>query len=96
MAEASQGGLKLDWRIDLGAIITAVVMIVGFCVQYGILANRVSSIESQVLQASVILHSMESRVERVQTQIEDEREHRREAEQERERAARDHAEIHAK
>ncbi len=95
-------GLKLDWRIDLGSIITAGLLLVGFAVQYGVLSNRVAAIEVQMLQSSAanqsivaVTQELKSTIIRVQTQIE-ERQKAMDTQREIDRAARDRAEIHSR
>lgn len=74
--------LRIDWKIDLGHIITFSVLILGFAVQYGSLSNRLNVVEIQAQKAAVTneslvmtLNSLQVTIVRVQTQM-DEREKR--------------------
>jgi hypothetical protein len=73
---------QIEWKIDLGHIITFAVLICGFAVQYGSLSNRLTVVEVQAAKASATneqlnatLMSLQNTIVRVQTQM-DEREKR--------------------
>ncbi len=75
-------GLRVDWRVDVGHVITFIVLAVGFAVQYGALSTRVSAIEIQSArqaaateQLAAAVHSLEGTIIRVETQL-DERQRR--------------------
>jgi uncharacterized coiled-coil protein SlyX len=78
----SRSPLRIDYRIDLGHIITFAVLIVGFAIQYGSLSTRLTAVEVQAAKATatneslnITLHSLETTIIKVQTQM-DEREKR--------------------
>jgi hypothetical protein len=86
-AEQEDCVLTIDYKIDLGHILTASVLVLGFAVQYGILSNRVTVVETQVARAQVTnesllitLNSLQQTIIKVQTQM-DEREKRFDAAQ---------------
>lgn len=79
---ASKKSIQIDWRIDLGHIITFCVLILGFAVQYGSLSTRLTAVEVQAAKATatneslnVTLMALKDIIVRVQTQM-DEREKR--------------------
>jgi len=74
--------MKIDWKIDLGHIITFGVLVLGFAVQYGSLSTRLSAVEVQAAKATetnrsldATLMRLENAIVRLQTQM-DEREKR--------------------
>jgi len=74
--------MQIDYKIDLGHILTAAVLLLGFAVQYGSLSNRLTVVEVQAAKASatnetlvLTLNSLQVTITRVQTQM-DEREKR--------------------
>jgi uncharacterized coiled-coil protein SlyX len=74
--------MQIDWKIDLGRIITFIVVVLGFAAQYGSLSTRLTAVELQAAKASVTnealnvtLNSLRDTIIRVQTQM-DEREKR--------------------
>jgi uncharacterized coiled-coil protein SlyX len=76
---------RIDWKIDIGHIMTFIVLAIGFAVQYGALSTRVSAIEAQSTRQTAALealasavHSLEGTIIRVQTQM-DERQRRADA-----------------
>ena len=78
----SRSPFRIDYRIDLGHIITFTVLLIGFAVQYGSLSTRLTAVEVQAAKATatnenlnITLHSLETTIVRVQTQM-DEREKR--------------------
>ena len=74
--------MRIDWKIDLGHIVTFGVLIIGFAAQYGSLSNRLSVVEAQAAKASqtsetlnATLVDLRNTLTKVQTQM-DEREKR--------------------
>jgi len=74
--------MKIDWKIDLGHILTFAVLVLGFAVQYGSLSTRLSAVEVQAAKATetnrsldATLMRLENAIVRLQTQM-DEREKR--------------------
>jgi uncharacterized coiled-coil protein SlyX len=74
--------MQLDWKIDIGHVITFSVLVIGFAVQYGSLSTRLSAVEVQAAKATetnqtlnITLMSLQTTIVRVQTQM-DEREKR--------------------
>lgn len=74
--------MQIDYKIDLGHILTAAVLMLGFAVQYGALSNRVAAVEAQAAHSTATnevlvstLHELQNTIIKVQTQM-DERERR--------------------
>jgi uncharacterized coiled-coil protein SlyX len=73
---------QLDWKIDVGNLLTLLVLLLGLAAGYGSLSTRMGAVEVQAAKASqtneqlnVTLMSLQTTIVRVQTQM-DEREKR--------------------
>ncbi len=103
VTKSEGSGLKLDWTGILTAgLLPSVVLLMGSIMQYGILSNRVSSIEAQMVQGSAsnqaimtVTNSLQNTIVKVQTQME-ERQKQMDLQREIDRAARERAEIHSR
>jgi uncharacterized membrane protein YjjP (DUF1212 family) len=74
--------VKIEYKIDLGHLITFILMFAGFLVQYGATSQRLSACESQgaktaasIEQLTTTLNTLHDTIIQVQVQI-DEREKR--------------------
>jgi hypothetical protein len=74
--------MTIDYKIDIGHILTASVLVLGFAIQYGVQSNRLTVVETQLAKTAdtnqslvITLHSLENTIIKVQTQM-DERERR--------------------
>ena len=92
--------MNIDYKIDLGHILTATVLMLGFAVQYGTLSNRVSVVETQAAKVAatnetlvVTLHALNDTIIKVQTQM-DERERRFDAAQSAQNLRQDQRDLH--
>ncbi len=70
--------MQIDYKIDLGHILTATVLMLGFAVQYGSLSTRVTVVEVQAAKTAATnealltaLHSLQDTIVKVQTQMEE-------------------------
>lgn len=68
--------MRVEWKIDLGHILTFGVLIIGFAVQYGSLSNRLSAVEAQAAKAqqtnevlNATLTELRITIMRVQTEL---------------------------
>lgn len=79
MIEPNDGhGFKLDWTFSVSTLLTFLLLIISMAVQYGMMSNRVSAIEIVIARQtgayeslSVALHSLETTMVRLQTQMEE-------------------------
>ncbi len=71
-------GLKIDWSLSISTVLTVLVLVVSMAVQYGMMSTRIGAIEIMVARQSganenlaVALHSLETTMVRLQTQMEE-------------------------